>query len=40
LQRFQERWQKTYATMVKRLERELPELLSFFALPQHLWKYL
>ncbi len=24
--------------MVRRLERDLPELLSFFALPRHLWK--
>ena len=39
-QRFQGRWQKTYATMVKRLERDLPELLSFFALPKHLWRKL
>ena len=26
--------------MVKQLERDLPELLSFFALPQHLWRKL
>ena len=39
-QRFQWRWQKTYPAMVKRLERDLPELLSVFALPKHLWRKL
>jgi putative transposase len=39
-QRFQWRWQKAYPAMVKRLERDLPELLSFFALPKHLWRKL
>src|SRR5258708_11447121 len=33
---FRRRWQKPYASMVRRLERDLPELLSFFTLPQHL----
>ena len=26
--------------MVRRLERDLPELLSFFAFPRHLWRKL
>jgi putative transposase len=39
-QRFQWRWQKAYPAMVKRLERDLPELLSVFALPKHLWRKL
>lgn len=36
--RFQWRWHKTYRPMVKRLQRDLPELLSVFALPKHLWR--
>ena len=39
-QRFDGHWQKVYPAMVKRLERDLPELLSFFALPKHLWRKL
>jgi putative transposase len=39
-QRFQWRWQTAYSGMVKRLEKDLPELLSFFALPKHLWRKL
>jgi putative transposase len=35
---FRARWLREYAPMVRRLERDLPELLSFFALPRHLWK--
>jgi putative transposase len=38
--RFQWRWQQAYPAMVKRLERDLPELLSVFALPKHLWRKL
>ena len=26
--------------MIRRLERDLPELLSFFAMPRHLWRKL
>jgi putative transposase len=37
---FAGRWRKTYPAMVKRLERDLPELLSFYRFPQHLWKKL
>ena len=35
-QRFHWRWQNVYPAMVKRLERDLPDLLSFFALSKHL----
>src|SRR5271170_5491849 len=38
--RFRARWSRDYGPMVRRLERDLPELLSFFALPRHLWKKL
>ena len=37
---FQARWHKHYPSMVRRLEADLPELLSFFAFPQHLWRKL
>jgi len=37
---FQAHWKGTYAAMVKRLERDLPELLSFFSFPPHLWRSL
>jgi len=39
-QRFHRRWQKAYPAMVKRLERDLPDLLSFLALPKPLWRKL
>jgi putative transposase len=38
--RFRARWRREYGAMVRRLERDLPELLSFFAFPQHLWQKL
>ena len=38
--RFRARWLREYGPMVRRLERDLPELLSFFAFPRHLWKKL
>jgi hypothetical protein len=38
--RFCRRWQRNYPSLVRELERDLPELLSFFALPRHLWKKL
>jgi len=38
--RFRARWQRTYPGVVKRLGRDLPELLSFFAFPRHLWRKL
>jgi putative transposase len=37
---FRPRWQRDYGPMVRRLERDLPELLSFFHFPRHLWKKL
>jgi putative transposase len=37
---FRARWKPEYGSMVKQLERDLPELLSFFALPKHLWRKL
>jgi len=37
---FRARWLNAYPAMVKRLERDLPELLSFFSLPRHLWRSL
>ena len=37
---FRARWRRQYAAMVRRLERDLPELLSFFAFPRHLWRKL
>jgi transposase-like protein len=37
---FAARWSKTYPAMVRRLQRDLPELLSFYRFPQHLWKKL
>ena len=39
-QRFQFRWRAAYSKMVSRLERDLPELLTFFEFPQHLWRTL
>ncbi len=33
-------WRATYPAMVKRLERDLPELLSFFSFPRSLWRKL
>ena len=38
--RFQTRWRCTYAPMVRRLDRDLPQLLSFFSFPPHLWRKL
>ena len=38
--RFRKRWREDYASMVRQLERDLPELLSFFSLPRHLWRKL
>ena len=38
--RFRARWQRTYPAVVQRLARDLPELLSFFAFPRHLWRKL
>lgn len=38
--RFQTRWRSEYPGMVRQLERDLPELLSFFSQPRHLWRKL
>jgi putative transposase len=38
--RFCRHWQANYPSLVRQLERDLPDLLSFFALPRHLWKKL
>lgn len=37
---FRTRWQEVYPAMVKGLGRDLPELLSFFRFPRHLWRKL
>jgi putative transposase len=37
---FQTHWREVYPSMVKELEKDLPELLSFFSFPRHLWKKL
>jgi putative transposase len=38
--RFQTHWREAYPAMVKQLEKDLPDLLSFFRLPRHLWRKL
>jgi putative transposase len=38
--RFRARWRPEYGSMVRRLERDLPELLSFFVFPRHLRRKL
>jgi len=38
--RFRFNWQSTYPSLVRRLERDLPELLTFFDFPQPLWRKL
>jgi putative transposase len=37
---FCRRWRREYASMVRQLEPDLPELLAFFRFPKHLWKKL
>ena len=37
---FAARWRKSYPTVVRQLQKDLPELLSFFSFPQHLWRKL
>lgn len=39
-QRFRFHWQRPYPALVRRLERDLPELLTFFDFPRHLWRKL
>jgi transposase-like protein len=38
--RFKGNWQPAYPAMVRRLEKDLPELLTFFRFPRHLWRKL
>jgi putative transposase len=38
--RFRARWRGFYTSMVKQLEKDLPELLTFFAFPRQLWRKL
>jgi transposase-like protein len=38
--RFQRIWQTVYPQVVKSLEKDLPDLLNFYAFPKHLWKKL
>ena len=37
---FCRRWRPLYPSMVRQLERDLPELLAFFRFPKHLWRKL
>jgi len=37
---FQKRWREIYPAMVRQLEQDLPNLLSFFHFPEHLWRKL
>lgn len=39
-EKFRFHWRSRYAAMVRQLERDLPELLHFFAFPRHLWRKL
>ena len=38
--RFQAHWRSAYPSMVKQLEKDLPELLTFYRFPRHLWRKL
>jgi len=38
--RFHHHWQAVYPRLVQSLKKDLPELLSFFHFPKHLWKKL
>jgi transposase-like protein len=38
--RFQGKWKYGYPAMVRQLEKDLPELLSFFSFPKDLWRRL
>jgi transposase-like protein len=37
---FQQNWQAVYPKVARRLEKDLPDLLNFYAFPKHLWKKL
>ena len=38
--RFRKRWRSAYPSLVRQIEKDLPELLSFFSFPRHLWRQL
>ena len=37
---FRWNWQTVYPPLVRSLEKDLPDLLNFYAFPKHLWKKL
>jgi putative transposase len=37
---FQAHWQAAYPALVRKLQQDLPDLLAFFYMPQHLWRKL
>jgi putative transposase len=39
-QTFRAHWQGVYPSLVRSLEKDLPELLAFYKLPRHLWRKL
>lgn len=39
-ERFRFHWRSRYPAMIRQLERDLPDLLHFFAFPRHLWRRL
>jgi putative transposase len=39
-ERFRLRWRARYSKLVRRLEQDLPALLTFFEFPRHLWRKL
>lgn len=39
-ERFRFHWRSRYPAMIRQLERDLPDLLHFFAFPPHLWRKL
>ena len=38
--RFRQKWREVYPGLVRPLEKDLPELLSFFNFPRHRWRQL
>ncbi len=39
-QKFRGQWRESYPAIVRQLEKDLPELLSFLQFPRHLWRKL
>jgi putative transposase len=39
-ERFRQRWQASYPSLVHRLEKDLPDLLTFYQFPRSLWRKL